>query len=177
MKLFEDLPSQNKPITAENLNQIQDNLVVVSATEPTGDNREKVWVQNTETEQKIYVKNDNGVYENFYDFEQLEEKLVNLGNYLSYFGTKNRGKVETSFDLNNLPAGESCYYSTSDGLPTHYAGSTANTNYFVICMNNISTYGKVQICFPDGSTSDNNIYVRFRWSSWGSWKKIGLTSL
>lgn len=45
MKLFEDLPSQNTPITAEMLNQIQDNLVVVSATEPTGDNREKVWVQ------------------------------------------------------------------------------------------------------------------------------------
>lgn len=45
MKLFEDLPSQNTPITAENLNQIKDNLVVVSATEPTGDNREKVWIQ------------------------------------------------------------------------------------------------------------------------------------
>jgi len=45
MKLFEDLPSTNIPITAENLNQIQDKLVVVSATEPTGDNREKVWMQ------------------------------------------------------------------------------------------------------------------------------------
>lgn len=45
MKLFEDLPSTNRPITAENLNQIQDNLVVVSVTEPTGDNREKVWIQ------------------------------------------------------------------------------------------------------------------------------------
>lgn len=45
MKLFEDLPSTNGPITAEMLNQIQDNLVVVSATEPTGDNREKVWLQ------------------------------------------------------------------------------------------------------------------------------------
>lgn len=45
MKLFEDLPSTKTPINAENLNQIQDNLVVVSATEPTGDNREKVWIQ------------------------------------------------------------------------------------------------------------------------------------
>lgn len=45
MKLFEDLPSQNMPITAENLNQIQDNLVVVSATEPEGNSREKVWIQ------------------------------------------------------------------------------------------------------------------------------------
>lgn len=45
MKLFEDLPSTNTPINVENLNQIKDNLVVVSATEPTGDNREKVWIQ------------------------------------------------------------------------------------------------------------------------------------
>ena len=45
MKLFEDLPSTNGPITAENLNQIQDNLVVVSGTEPTGNNREKVWIK------------------------------------------------------------------------------------------------------------------------------------
>ena len=45
MKLFEDLPSQNTPITAENLNQIQDNLVVVSQTEPTGYDREKVWIR------------------------------------------------------------------------------------------------------------------------------------
>ena len=45
MKLFKDLPSTDTPINAENLNQIQDNLVVVSATEPTGDNREKVWMQ------------------------------------------------------------------------------------------------------------------------------------
>lgn len=45
MKLFENLPSTNTPINAENLNQIQDNLVIVSKTEPTGDNREKVWMQ------------------------------------------------------------------------------------------------------------------------------------
>lgn len=45
MKLFKDLPSQDTPITAESLNQIKDKLVVVSATEPTGDDREKVWIQ------------------------------------------------------------------------------------------------------------------------------------
>ena len=45
MKLFKDLPSQDTPITADSLNQIKDKLVVVSATEPTGDNREKVWMQ------------------------------------------------------------------------------------------------------------------------------------
>lgn len=82
MKLFEDLPSTNTPITAENLNQIQDNLVVVSSTEPTGDNREKVWMQNTETEQKIYVKNDNDVYEEFYRKEDIND-LITTQNFTS----------------------------------------------------------------------------------------------
>lgn len=45
MKLFEDLPSINTPITAEALNQIKDKLLVVSPTEPTGDDREKIWIQ------------------------------------------------------------------------------------------------------------------------------------
>ena len=58
MKLFEDLPSTNTPINAENLNQIKDKLVVVSSTEPTGDNREKVWTQkgkNLYNPQNAYV--------------------------------------------------------------------------------------------------------------------------
>ncbi len=45
MKLFEDLPSINTPITAEALNQIKDKLLVVSSTEPTGEDREKIWIQ------------------------------------------------------------------------------------------------------------------------------------
>lgn len=45
MKLFEDLPSQKTPVNAKNLNQFKDKLVVVSPTEPTGDNREKIWIQ------------------------------------------------------------------------------------------------------------------------------------
>lgn len=56
MKLFKDLPNTDTPITAENLNQIQDNLVVVSATEPTGDNREKVWIQKGKN---LFNKNKN----------------------------------------------------------------------------------------------------------------------
>ena len=84
MKLFEDLPSQNRPINAENLNQIQDNLVVVSATEPTGDNREKVWMQPKTDGNKIYILNDNGVYEEFVKKEGMGilinyNLLTNLG--------------------------------------------------------------------------------------------------
>ena len=65
MKLFKDLPSTDTPINPENLNQIQDNLVVVSETEPAGDNREKVWIQKTDTDKKMFIKNDNDVYEEF----------------------------------------------------------------------------------------------------------------
>lgn len=45
MKLFEDLPSQNTPISAEMLNQIKDKLIVVSPTAPTGNDTEKVWIR------------------------------------------------------------------------------------------------------------------------------------
>lgn len=66
MKLFEDLPSQKTPISAEMLNQIKDNLVVVSPTEPTGDNREKVWMQKGK---------------NLFNVNQLNVLLVNNASY------------------------------------------------------------------------------------------------
>ena len=65
MKLFEDLPSTNSPINAKSLNQIQDKLVIVSSTEPTGDNREKVWIKPDENDEiTLYILNNN-VYERF----------------------------------------------------------------------------------------------------------------
>lgn len=44
---------------------INDVSVVVSPTEPVGVNRKKVWLQNVANQEKIYVKNDNDVYEEF----------------------------------------------------------------------------------------------------------------
>lgn len=69
MKLFEDLPSTNRPITAENLNQIKDKLVVVSATEPTGDNREKVWMQKGKN---LFDKNNYSVFEGYINGSTLK---------------------------------------------------------------------------------------------------------
>lgn len=71
MKLFEDLPSQDTPITAESLNQIKDKLVVVSATEPTGDNREKVWIQKGKN---LFNKNNAIILNGF-----LDNNLARLG--------------------------------------------------------------------------------------------------
>lgn len=42
-----------------------DDNVIVTPTEPTGIDRKKVWMQNNEIDNKIYVKNDNDVYETF----------------------------------------------------------------------------------------------------------------
>lgn len=58
---FEDLPSTNTPRNAENLNKL--NNVVISPTTPT--TGEEVWIDNTN--KKIYTKNDNGVYDEFYN--------------------------------------------------------------------------------------------------------------
>ena len=68
MKLFKDLPNTDTPINAENLNQIQDNLVVVSPTEPTGDNREKVWIQKGKN---LFNKNNYNLYKGFIHGENL----------------------------------------------------------------------------------------------------------
>lgn len=106
----------------------------------------------------------------------LNSKLEEIDTNLKYFGTTYKGYVDSSFDLNNLNAGESCYYSTGSE-PSNYPSATPYTNYFVVCMYNVSTYGRVQICFPDSNSDDNNIYIRFRWTTWKSWKKIPLSSL
>ena len=63
---FEDLPSTNTPRNAENLNKL--NNVVISPTEPT--TGEEVWIDNAN--KKIYTKNDNGVYEEFYNENNRE---------------------------------------------------------------------------------------------------------
>lgn len=67
--------------TVEQANQdkqeIKDNLVVVSATEPTGEDREKVWIQNTDKEQKIYIKNDDDIYEEFINKNDLDNYSMN----------------------------------------------------------------------------------------------------
>ena len=58
---FENAPSTNTPINADNLNKL--NNVVISSSEPT--TGEEVWFKKNDTEKKIYVKNDNGIYEEF----------------------------------------------------------------------------------------------------------------
>lgn len=77
-------------ITAKNLNKMQQDIgTVVSATEPQGDERLKVWLQNVKGKEKIYVLNNNDVYEQF--MEEEEEIL--------YEGEK--GNIDDVISLNN----------------------------------------------------------------------------
>ena len=62
---FENSPSTNTPINAENLNKL--NNVIVSSKEPT--TGEEVWIDNVN--KKIHTKTDNG-YEEFYNEENRE---------------------------------------------------------------------------------------------------------
>lgn len=116
----------------------------------------------------IFAKDDNQNYNNVYNEEELNGML-------KYFGTKYLGVKDSSFDLNNLGAGESCYFDMIN-TPANFFASDKDVNYFVICMNNISGYGRVQIAFPHDST-DTNIYIRYRWTTWKSWRKITTSSL
>lgn len=72
-KTFQGVIPENKILNAESTSQtdtyscdyINNTSIVVSPTEPTGKNRKKVWMQNTDTDKKIYIKNSNDVYEEF----------------------------------------------------------------------------------------------------------------
>ena len=79
MKLFEDLPSTNTPITAENLNQIKDKLLVVSVTEPAGDDREKIWIQHSKNK---FNKNASDIVDSTFINVQTGSTQAN-DNYIS----------------------------------------------------------------------------------------------
>lgn len=107
----------------------------------------------------------------------IDEKITSFHNTKKIFmGCDYLGVKKNDFDLNNLKAGECCYYfanNNSANLPVNYPASTIGCNYMVYSFNNITDYGSIQIAFPDGSAENNRIYIRYRWgSSWTGWLKI-----
>lgn len=142
MKLFEDLPSQNRPITAENLNQIQDNLVVVSATEPTGDDREKVWMKkgknlfdkNNPNSIFAYIDTTNNI---FNEQEDAKSVYVKIRPNTTYTISKTSGKTFRVATSANIPQKSGSIISTvanhTGNSITINAGSNANylfINYY-----------------------------------------------
>lgn len=158
MKLFEDLPSTKTPINAENLNQIQDNLVVVSATEPTGDNREKVWMQkgknvinllrcnisnNVSTckvnSNSIEVSSNGG-----WAFSQIENYKVDKGREYTLSANYN----------NNANVNNGIIIYDANGETINYQSSSEMSGRFEITF--VPTTEKIKIKFSANNTSNYN---------------------
>lgn len=78
---------------------IPNSSLIVSPTEPTGKNRKKVWMQNTDEDKKIYIKNSNDVYEEFIKKDEVEEvEITSLING----ATLNNGWQNKLFRMGNL---------------------------------------------------------------------------
>lgn len=96
-----------------------------------------------------------------------------------YMGCDYLGQKKSDFNLNDLKAGECCYYfanNNSTNFPANYPGGKIGCNYMIYCFHNVTDYGSIQIAFPDGSAENNYIYIRYRWGSgWTGWLKITLT--
>lgn len=81
-KTFQGTVPANKILNADSSSEtdtysckyINDISVVVSPTEPT--TGEKVWMQHTSNRNTIYVKNDNGVYEEFMKKDEFDCNLL-----------------------------------------------------------------------------------------------------
>jgi hypothetical protein len=125
-------------------------------------------------------KNENTYSANTIDgliSEEINEKITSFHNTNKlYMGCDYLGQKKSDFNLNNLNAGECCYYFTSAGSPVNAPSTKAGVNYMIYCFYNVTTYGSIQIAFPDGS-AENVICIRYRWgSAWTGWLKIAYTS-
>lgn len=100
---------------------IPNSSLIVSTTEPQGKNRKKVWIQNTDTDKRIYIKNSNDVYEEFIKKEEIKKISFTKNDanniyYYSMYATEN--EVQINADVR---------YSFSDG--THLKAFTIEKQY------------------------------------------------
>lgn len=178
MKLFEDLPSQNTSITAEMLNQIQDNLVVVSTTEPTGDSREKVWIQKGKN---LFNKNSGIVSGSYLGNDGRIGSDINLFYQTDYIPAAPNTKYVISSDIGeNHRIAEYDNNKTfikrnlNDGGGSAYVFTTSSNCYFVRISCNISNLDSIQLEQNSTATeyeayiepkiyvkNDNDVYEEF----------------
>lgn len=141
---------------------IPNNSLIVSPTEPTGKNRKKVWMQNTDTDKKIYIKHSNDVYEEF------------TKAYNGYYGCEY--KEYSGINLDNMIISGSGMFVCKNGCtntPT-YSGVT-NMHWFVIQITGFTNYA-VQIA--TGVHTNTNLYIRHCiYNSWSDWAKISSTTI
>ena len=91
--------------------------LIVSSSEPQGKNRKKVWIQNTDTDKKIYVRNSNDVYEEFVN--KVDNILWTNPDPTSEFAGQT---ITLNDDLSNYSYYEIIYKSSSAGINTSSTG-------------------------------------------------------
>lgn len=163
---FKDYPNTETPLSAYNLNRMQNNIkdevntqinnieqegIIVSPTEPTTNPR-KVWLQNVDNNEKIHVLNDNNVYEEFMkkheDIYSTEEQVV--GKWIDGKPLYRKG-FSGSFSDNQIIASNIENIINCSGI-VHLAGLRRLIPYYEIYEN--STY-----CFVINVHNDNNVYL------------------
>lgn len=151
---FED----TTPINKGNLNKL--NNVVISPTEPT--TGEEVWIDNTN--KKIYTKNDNGVYEEFYNEENLKRKILWTNpNPTSSFGgqTITTSKDYTMYSVVYAVKISGYYYYMSTGiLPYDLRASLQSVGEGAMRRRNIESISLgnfvFNVCRELGANVDDN---------------------
>lgn len=163
-----------------------DNLVV-SPTEPQGLNRKKVWIQNTDTEQKMYLLNDNNVYEEVINtkLEQKVDKVSGKGlstnDFTSAYKTKldgiatgaTKNTVENSLTsastTNALSANQGKVLNEKIIGTTLYSNSTGITGTNTITLNkSISNFKRLKVVYDTCSESGSKF-------AYGSIKEFDVT--
>ena len=138
--------------------------VVVSSTEPIGANRKKVWIQNTDTEQKIYLKNDDNMYEEFVNnktiiLTKLEEQNENVD--VLDLNISKYGKVVTVNSVIKRNIDFSGQIEVGK-IPKNFAPSNWIKSTAIICANIWTTLGLGRTAInPDTGTLyiQNNLNI------------------
>lgn len=159
---FENLPSTTTPLTAENLNKLND--IKVSSTQPsTG---EKVWFKNS-TEKKIYIKNGNN-YDEFNPKTPIVKlataDITNLNGTVATNSTyKLENLVGVNLKINGVTISTTGSASTVATLPTGYY-STAECSLIAYSSSGqlipawIGTTGNIRIS-PSSALSNAEIRI------------------
>lgn len=111
MKKFSNLPNTDTPINADSLNQFENKLVVVKPTEPTGYDREKVWIEYSKNKLdptiiKRGAYNSNGEFTNQNDIAILNANVKSNTNYVVSANSNVDGLLIVYFHNNTFIGGK-----------------------------------------------------------------------
>ena len=181
---WENLPSTKTPINQTNLNKMENAIdqagaeIFVGAEEPT--TGEKVWFNKNKN--SIYVRNSNGVYEEFIKVDNLER----INRTLIPTGTK----IVANSDLNTinfLKVGK--YYCDSNATTASLSNCPTNSGFMMEVFNVLTNK------IDDEETGiwinrtrriltlDGGVFYQHCWSNqnkkwtYENWRKVSMTNV